>query len=428
MLTTARSFPLGSLIAQRAGWFVALAGTVAWALAFALARETGVADEVTHFEAIRHLAWGHWQLPSTLAMFPGYHWMVYAAAFGEPTLLSARLFSVVMAIVAFFIFALSWEKLHGSSSSLPTLLLATLPILQPFTAMAYTDITGVAFLLAAWAAQLSQRTFAAAALLAVACIVRQTNLVWGGFFAAWEALQVWSMGLDFRSAFKEWIRRVGWLAMLLVFAVGFALSAGSVLPAPIPENRPKPNIATLHLAALLWMLLLPPVWIAQARHAGQWIATTARERPALLVAGTLACAAAVALFALTYQNPHPWNRPVAYWQPYHLTFIRNWPLVELEHSAALRWISGGLIVAAALSAWNLIASQRLWRETALAAAFGVILLTPHFLVDPRYFITPAVFLLLFVEFEERQARALAGWWIALCVVFAPFILAGRAIW
>jgi len=49
-------------------------------------------------------------------------------------------------------------------------------------------------------------------------------------------------------------------------------------------------------------------------------------------------------------------------------------------------------------------------------------------VEPRYFITPAVFLLFFLEIDRRTFGWLAGWFGLICVVHAPFVVLGRSLW
>jgi hypothetical protein len=367
-------------------------------------------------------------MPGNLAMLPTYHWMVYVTALGHPTLMWARLFTLITALIGLVIFGTCWGNYHRADAAIPTLLLATLPILQPFMAMVYTDVTALTFLLAAWGAQLSRRYALAAGLLGVACLLRQTNIIWGGFFAAWEALQIYSSEHNWRVVPRVIFPRIVWLCLLAMLFAGWILAAGSVLPAAIPENKPRFNIASIHFGALLWMVFMAPIWLGQIPLAVKWLRDNMRARPVMIVIVAVSVAFAVSAFALTYKNPHPWNRSLAYWEAFHLYYLRNWPLVAAESSPALRWVFGIMVVATLFSVSALIAAQRNWPDVLLGTIFGLILLSPHYLVDPRYFITPAVFLLFFIRWEERKGCILAGWWIFLCVCHAPFILAGRSIW
>jgi hypothetical protein len=413
---------------QRVAWFLAFAGTIGWSLAFSLARPVGVGDEFVHLETIERLARGDWALAGNLAMWPAYHWLVYLVSLGQPSLLTARLVSTLSALVALFLFGKTWERYHGAPAGVPTLLVATLPILQPFTAMAYTDITALAALLGAWAAHLSGHRFLAAVLLVAACSLRQTNVIWGGFFVCWTFLRNVIDSANWRLASR---RTLAETRALLVVLAGFALAVigtGKLLPAAIAENRPRFNVANLHVGAQLWMLFTVPLWLRQIPSSWRWVRQRLRTNPALVIATATAVMVAIAALGLTFENPHPWNRHLEYWDGFKLHFLRNWPLVWMENHAVLRWVSAALVVASFFSLGLLLRRQGHRLEIFLVVLFGALLVAPHYLVDPRYFITVAVFLLFFLRFEERTARALGGWWILLCVVHAPFIAWGRSIW
>ena len=72
--------------------------------------------------------------------------------------------------------------------------------------------------------------------------------------------------------------------------------------------------------------------------------------------------------------------------------------------------------------------QRHRLELWLAVIFGAVLLGTNSLVEPRYLITPAVFVLFALELSPRDTRLLAGWFALLCGALAPFVVYGRALW
>jgi hypothetical protein len=68
------------------------------------------------------------------------------------------------------------------------------------------------------------------------------------------------------------------------------------------------------------------------------------------------------------------------------------------------------------------------RALALTFPFGAILLGSNYLVDPRYYLTPAALLLLFIVPDRRDFLRLAAWWAFIALIHNPFILTGYSLW
>lgn len=351
---------------------------------------------------------------------------------GHPDFASARATSVVFSLVGLVAFASAWSRLHERHPGVPTLVFALLPMLQPFTAMAYTDATALALLLCAWWAQLSGRDLTAAAFIAFGCLVRQTNLVWAGFFVAWEALRAVQRSPEtprWRAALFGIRARARWHVLLIACSILVFLYAGRLTPGTDHGNQPIPNIGAFHFAALLLVLLAWPVWFARP-ELGAAILLPARLRraPLLVLAGLTAVV--VAVLSLTFANPHPWNNAL-WWgvrsgHPYLL--LRNWPLMEIAAHPPLRVLSSAVAVVAVAGLAVTFHRQRYRAALWLTLPFAVLLLATNFLVDPRYYITPAALILTLSNFERAAWRKLAAWFGLICGVHAPFILAGRSLW
>lgn len=408
---------------DRAWYFAAFAVTVVWFFIYDRFRPDYLCDESGHLEAIYHFLEHKPGWPEQMTMLPGYHYLVIALWKLHPPLkllTLARLVSTLFALAGLAAFAFAWRRVHGKSAAHATLLLALLPILQPFTGMAYTDAPALACILAAFAAQLADRRLLAVTGFAVSAVVRQTNLLWAAFVAPFEWWRPDAGRGDF-------LRRTGWIFGLLIAAAIAVLAAGRLTVGTQTGTELRPNVATLHAGALLVLLLGFPVWLWRLPTAMRYGLRAARSNPTRAIALVGTGVVAVVLLARTFANPHPWNREL-HWPDTTFTLLRNWPLVAIEKSAGLRALSGANIVLMAVALLLTLRTQRHRRELAFALLFGALLPAANNLVEPRYFIPGVAFFLLFLDLDAADARRLTWWWALLCAVHAPFIAQGLSLW
>jgi hypothetical protein len=411
----------------------AFALPLAWFFTFNHFRPDYLVDESGHLGNIYHFLENKPGWPEQMTMLPGYHWVVVALWKLHPPcslLTLARLVTTATAWLALGAFFRAWKNFRArpadqkgeEGAGAATLTFALLPIFQPFTALAYTDVPAIACVLLAFAAQFSRRYFFAALALTAAALVRQTTLAWAAFLIA---LEIFPRAGSWRETFP----RVRWLVLLLASAAAAVLVAGRLTPGTQTGNELHPNPASIHFAGLLALLFGLPVWLAHAR--GTW----QEWRPFFRVKGTRGLALALAgtalgfaaLLALTFRNPHAWNREF-FWDDGKFTLLRNWPLIILDTHPWLRALSGLNLVAMAAALALIFAHQPHRRTLWLALAFGAVLPALNSLVEPRYFLDGAVGMLLFLEFTAIDRRRLMAWWALLCAALAPFIARGVALW
>ena len=329
-------------------------------------------------------------------------------------------------------FGAAWRAYHREPAGPGVLLLALLPILQPYTAMIYTDAPALALVCAAWWAHLSRRGWLAALFLAGACFIRQTSIIWGSFFLAREMLPAWSAAAGSvadkakAALLAAWAHGRG-VILLHALVASVILYAGRLTPGTQHGNALQPTPANLHFGAVLVFLLGLPLWLRAAPDAAAALARAARAHPARTGALLLAGLAPVAGLALTVRNPHVWNRDL-WWPDATFTLLRNWPLVYADRWPALRWLSSLLVVLMAAGLVRAALVRRAGGELALVALFSVVLLATNGLVEPRYFITPIVFWLFHTGCSRGPWLILAGWWALLCAVHAPFVIRILSLW
>ena len=198
-------------------------------------------------------------------------------------------------------------------------------------------------------------------------------------------------------------------------------------PGTANSNDLRPNPAAFVYAALLLVTFGLPVWLTHLRPALAGFATAARRRPAFATVWLLGVAAVIALVAVNYTNPHGWNRDL-WWDGVRFTLLRNWPLVYIDQLPPLRVVAGAAVVFATFACAHLCRAQAHGRALALTLPFAAALLGSNYLVDPRYYLTPAALLLLFIAPSRRDFLLLAAWWLLIAAVHDPFILAGYSLW
>ena len=164
----------------------AYALTILWGALYAGFAHGALCDEPGHLGVLTHFAEHKLGWPDHLTTPPGYHLVALALGGGQPSLTAARLTSTLFALVGLTAFAGAWRRLHAQPAGPATLLFALLPIFQPFTGLAYNDVPALALLLCAFWAQLADRLPTATLAVVLACLVRQTNLIWIPFLIFWE--------------------------------------------------------------------------------------------------------------------------------------------------------------------------------------------------------------------------------------------------
>jgi len=403
--------------------------TLFWGVLYTGFAHGALCDEPGHLGVLYHFAEHKLGWPDHLTTPPGYHLVALALGGGQPSLTAARLTSTLFALVGLTAFAGAWRRLHAQPAGPATLLFALLPIFQPFTGLAYNDVPALALLLCALWAQLADRLPTATLALVLACLVRQTNLIWIPFLILWEIQRTpRPSGQTLRQhAVTIAFTRTRGYVIILVAAAALILYAGRLTPGTANRNDLRPNPAAFTFAALLFGALGLPVWLAHVRSmVARWIAF-ARASPARTAAGFIAGAALIAGFAVTYTNPHEWNRDL-WWEGVRFTLLRNWPLIYIDRIPALRVVAGFGIILAVVAGAQLCRTSPHGRILALSLLFSAALIGSNFLVDPRYYLTPAAVLLLLIRPARRDFFLLMGWWVLIALVHDPFILAGLSLW
>ncbi len=409
--------------------WLAIGSVVALFVALSFINPVPIADEGgQHVHAIREFYNGHWTLPDHPPMLPTYH--IVAAlclkAFG-PHLAVLRGLSAILAILAIVVFSAATRQRALEQPGDAILHFAWLPILFPFLAMVYTEAMSMLLLVLALYMHVRRRFLLSAAMLLLACLVRQSNALWVIFMAIWALAGVWDQSrtsasgpkaAPLRGFVRAGIGRVwGYLIVLALAGAFFIYNRGPSLTM-VEANRPRFNVAQFYLFALFIIFLWAPIWVSRlhqdVQHFCQW---AVYHRLGAVLVVILAIATAL-LLALGYDNPHPWNRNVQY--------LRNLPLVAMSRSANVRFAVGCLIIIVAPIIVRFTLGQANRRLLGLVWLLSLIYLLPHSLAEPRYYIVPAFLLNLLTRYTPGQARSLTVWYFTTSVAIAGYVcLEGR---
>ncbi len=410
-------------LTDRVAVAVAVGSILAWLALVSIYLPHPIADEAGHhLRVIRQFYEGDWSLPAYLPMFPAYHAVaaVVCKVFGA-NLLVLRAFSAVMAIGAIWLFHATLRCRCADDRGDRLLHFAWLPILFPFTVLAYTESASMLLLVAALYLHTRRYNRSAAVTLLLACLVRQSNIVWAALFAVLTVRQLLRRRQGNSNAPAPGRKRlvlivhhiwphlivVALIAALMLIVSGFDMGR-------VEANRPRFNIAQFYLFALFVILLWAPILFARlpgdTRLLRRWLTSNPAKGA---MATTLGMATTLALVA-AFRNPHPWNHNEAY--------FRNWALIAMSESWLVRTIASLLIVGAGASMVHFTTQQANRSTLRIVWLCSWLYLLPHSLAEPRYYIVPVFFLNFFTDYRPQEARRLTLWYLLIGAIIGAAIL------
>lgn len=411
---------------------------VAWCAVLITLKPEMIADERLHQPVIAGVAEGRWPPARALVMPPTYHALLGAASrpFG-PSLAASRVMTALLAVATLLLLRATERRLWPEERDGQRALLAALnPLLLIYFGLVYTETASLLLLTLACYFQARRGGWAAVGALTLACLVRQSNVVWFGLLAAWAVDQRTrsAAGPDAPSVAggrrasglwrgRRWLTAnqqalappiCGAIGVLMLYdLIGGMERGGSGL------NAPRPNVAQIHLFGLSMGLLLLPVWVAALWQDG-WRLRSLLLRPA----GVGACVLAVGVLYQVFHSSHPFNNESDY--------LHNHVLAAMQRDGGVRGLVCLLIVPVAVGLW--LDWRRQPRRGLLAwlGVFSAAYLALHWPVDPRYYI-PIVLLVLLLGRWTPGVRA----WMhvvngAVALAVAAYVLArggaGGGVW
>lgn len=398
--------------AENWGATAAIALACLWAM-LRLFQGDVAADEGVHGMQIVNLAEGRYRLAEGLTVIPGYHvvLMLLADLTGARSSTAVRALSALVSLPAIPVFYLMVRRLQPRFAAVATLQFAFLPVLFPFFFLLYTDGLSLLLVLLSVLLVLRGHRLAAAGVAILAVLVRQTNIICLAFVLALAYVEDHGFTLS-RDRVVPFLRRhlpfVLALAAFAVFVVtnrGVALGDGSAHPL-------KFRLGNVYLFLFLYFFVLLPVHLAALPRA------LAGLRDPRVLGFALAL---FGVFMFTFVNDHPYNLASveAFRYSDDAAFTGQEPFLhnQLLH-VATRDLAGRLLffVPVLLSCLLLLKTRLVQTRFVLVYALALALLTPSWLIEPRYCLVPLALLLMARERESpwlEYASALLA--LAACI-------------
>ena len=390
--------------------FAWIAVAAIWALLAVMASRTGlIADEWIHFNQASRMRAGDWLgIDPSLTMLTGYHGVMAAVmkAIGAESLAAARWISALSGIVAVWAFQGLRRELAKDASPLPAQQFALLPILLPFVFLVYTDVPSIAMVLGAMWLALRNRHAAAATILLASLLVRQNNVVWAAFIAAWclwPAMR-WRPWRSWRESLRI---GVPYALVVAVFA-GYWLWHGRISVSET-QSYAHPDVS-FHVGNAYFALVLLAVMMPLHLGLGlRRFVAKAMSKPAWW----LLPLATIALYACCFRVDHEYNRVVPEFN------VRNaWLMYVDAHLVAKSLFGLVATLCACALAGNGTATDRGW----ILLPFAAVALCAAWLIEPRYALVPITFWLAMRRQESAPVEyATLALWGALAVYVATGI-------
>ena len=398
-----KAAPFASSRSRRQLAWVAVAAI--WSMLAVMACQAGlIADEWIHFPQVSRMRAGDWSADPSLTMPPGFHGLVALAMklAGADSLGAARWIAALSGLAGVGLFHAVRRELAHELPTLSTQQFALLPPLLPFVFLVYTDVLSLTMVLGAWWLGLRKHHLPAAAVLLASLLVRQNNVIWAGFVAAWALWEAvgWQPWRDWRATARI---ASPYLAVATAFAAYVAVHGRiSMSEAQSHAHSLSFHVGNLYFALGLLAALIPLHLLAGARRF--W--AKARVQPLWW----LLPVASLALFSALFAVDHPYNRAVPHYN------VRNAALLYIEAHPFAKAFFG---MVTTLAACGLAGNGTVVRQGWLLLPFAALALCTAWLIEPRYSLVP---LALYLALRRRES-APVEWitlalWAALAVYFA----------
>lgn len=365
-----------------------------------------VGDELVHFAQVQRYLAGDFSVDTDhLTTIPGFHLLVAAImrVTGADSLGAARLVNAGIGVLAVFAFHGLRVRTGNAADWLSSMQFAALPILFPFFFLVYTDVLSLALVLGAVAATLARRHPVSAALLVLAMLVRQNNVIWLGLLMPLALLQ--PKPARHVPELRDWMRD-GWpyLFCALLFCLFWVWNGSISLSGAQANAHPDLRLGIGNIVFTLFLAgLLLPIHVAHGLAA---FARKARANASwIFVPLVLFC-----LHVWAFKVDHPYNLIDPQWS------WRNQILQATQSYMALHALVGVIATAAAcgLASLPLRPAHAAWIYPASLA-----FLACSWLIETRYALIPLSLWLAFRCPIDRRAEqvTLLLWLIAAVGLF-----------
>ncbi|MBD8873110.1 hypothetical protein [Rhodanobacter sp. DHB23] len=395
-----------------AGWL--LLGLL-WmqALLRARSQSTLIVDEAVHVWQVSRFMQG--QLHSVtqdLTNIPGYHLLVAGLMWlsGSHSLAGMRTIDVCFGLLGGLFFYLARLAQYQAHQGRAVAQFLFFPLLYPYVFLVYTDVLSVALVLAALAATLRHRHVLAALALVAAMMVRQNNVVWAAFLAAYALWPILAKAHWRPMRVMQDLGQAIWpyLVVMALFLAYWAWNGTIVFESVQARTHPD---ASFHLGNPFFLLCMAGVFLPLQLLGGlrRFLALArADSRWLLLPLATIAC------YTLCFTVSSRLNFIGI---PY---FLHNDLLVLVTQE---KWASCLFGLVATIAACGLAGTRFASPQGFLLYPVACFYLAASTLIEVRYALVPmALWLALRQQESDGAERATLAIWVAVAQYFALGVL------
>jgi alpha-1,2-glucosyltransferase len=364
-----------------------------------------VIDEPHHYKEITKLAEGQITMETIriTAEFPGYHLaMAFLRRLLDINSLSmTRFLSTIFSLFSVFIFYLISKNISPAETPLKTLQFFLFPLLFVFFFIIYTDCFSLFLLLLAFFFLVKNRYLTSGFFGFLSVMVRQNNIVWLGSFSLYIYLKKYgfrfSPGTIFNFFKDTLINTLVFVGMVLFIRWnGAPILGGGIHPLSI-------HFDNIFFILFSFFILFLPLNIANFTL----VIRLLKNPLSILILGAI-----FIFYLLTFRVNHPYNQ---FLTNYFLrNFIASLALSSLENKI-LFFLPIGYSI---LSLWVSKLHQKLFY---LLYPFTILFLSLLWLVEPRYYIIPFTFFLLF---KKQKSLFIEYLTIIIYIVLTGFLFWG----
>lgn len=346
-----------------------------------------ILDEKDHYSQIEMFYNGDYSLyarpgettPKN-ATFPGFHLIAayFAKIIGYCSPEIIRIFNIIAGILSLIAAYFIARELCGPDIAfIRAMQVLFLPILFSFSFLIYTESLSLLMLLIAFFACIKKRPVIAGVFAFIAVMIRQNNIVFVLFLIAYNYVSEYSYTISLEKIKKHLLSSWMYILTCVSFLVFAIINKGVALN---KDHCITFSMGNVLFSLFLCLVLFIPVHISGKKNIEKWI--TKNRKWFIFI--TLITIIAVFLYNPSHRyNRIPW-------------LLRNEILNWLVYGFYNRIVFTSCVL---ISIFSLVSLKFSQKEGYLLYPFWFLILFPHLLVEPRYYIVPFVMLILF---RKRQ--------------------------
>lgn len=388
-----------------------------------------ILDEFKHTALIRFILTGQFSVEamerSQLPMLPGYHFAM--AAWGKllgthfQTLRWISFLHSLILIPAVILAARVHQRENWLPRSMQVLLLPWLPVM---TWLIYTDVASMVYVVLGFYFWRTRRFGYSAAMLTVACLIRQNNIIWPVSFATIQLVEEAGMSPSglVNTLRKRFVSLLPFtvpviiVLSILVYRGKLTMGHWGFHPGGIHPTQ-------IYFLALLFFVLFAPQLLKDIERQVQcWKERLVAKR----YLGLVLFVVLYLIYMLTIDNSHPFNQTLKMMgklydsDDYIIRFL-DWNFFTRSAGFLMLWISGEYLLE------QVRISSRPIQLVGLLVA-SLLFLLPSWLISIRYSLIPMTMLTLSSGEPAITDKTTLVWYLTLTLAVTVAVVSKLILW